>query len=294
MSELYAITIASVTSGYADLDVTVVHPDAGPVPDDLTFALRALFGPFIEYSLQNEPPVSGAPLGREMDLDDYLEESFISANAAGFVTSSEIIAEENHPPPLYGDEGYEVFWDSDVRATATLRITPTHPAWIAHLEAGMSWDTAGYGTYDAAPWGDRPTRRPGDRVEEISDDPMEGMHTRGADEERMKSYVAEHLERSEYVLTTFGPSQYTTKEALSGDDLTVEALRELLGEPVKVLGGWNGHQVGTLLEVSDDGWCLVYAETSGSYGTTGLGIDDIESIGRAWFMRRVDVADVDV
>ena len=294
MSELYSVTVAEVTDEHVDLAVTVVHPDAGAVPDDLSFAFRILYDPFIDYSLNEKPPVVGAPLGKEMDLDDYLEEGFIAMNAAGFVASSTLIGEENHPPPYYGDEGYEEFWENGGPSTATLRVVPTHPGWIAHLEAGMSWDTAAYGTWDAVSWGDRPTRRPGDRVEQVSDDPMEGMHTRAKGDERMKSYVVEHLERDEYVLTTFGPSHYVAKEPLVGDALTVEALRGLLGEPVKVVGGWNGQSAGTLIQVDDHGNCTIYEESSGSYGTSGLGLSDIESIGRAWYMQRVAVEDVDV
>jgi len=246
------------------------------------------------YSLKDNPPVKGAPLGGEMDLNDYLEESFIAANAAGFVTSSVIVAEENHPPPYYGDEGYDEFWQSDNRSSATLRVTPTHPGWIAHLEAGMSWETAAYGTWDAHSWEGRATRRPGDRIIEVSDDPMAGMHTRTPDDERMKSYVTEHLKLEEYVLPSFGASHYATKEVLEGDQLTVDAVRELVGVPVKVLGGWSGEEVGIIIALSDDGSFTLYAESSGSYGTSGLNVSGVESIGRAWHVRRVSVEDVDV
>jgi len=48
MSELYAVSVVAVTDDHADLDVTVVHPDAGAVLDDLSFAFRILYDPFLD------------------------------------------------------------------------------------------------------------------------------------------------------------------------------------------------------------------------------------------------------
>lgn len=291
MSSLYDVAVAELGENHVDFDVTVVHPDAGEVPDDATFAFRILYDPIHRYPYQDQPEVKGSPLAAEMDLRDYLNESFIQENARGFIASSEYVSEENHPPPYWGDEGYQEFWDSEQRSVARIRVTVTHPGWLAHLSVGQSWDTAAYGTYDATAW-EGPTRRPGDRVVEISEDPMEGMRTRSRDR-RMREY-AKDLVLDTYVIPVLGVGHYITKDALCGEGITVEAVRELLGCPVLVVGGWRGREVGMLASVSDEGHIQVYNESGGGYGTSGMSLGDLESIGRAWYMRRVSIDEVGV
>lgn len=294
MSELYSVSVVRVEADTVDLDVTVVHPDAGGVPDDCTFALRMLWDPIDEYSYGKEPAVKNSPLAKEMDLDAYLNEDFIDENAQGFIKSVRYVSEENHPPPYWGDEGDEEFWDSDQRSSAVIRIQVTHPGWISHMRVGMSWDTAGYGTGDGEPWDERPTRYPGDYIEQISDDPMAGMRQDKVSDKNKNMF--EDAQVTEYILPTFGAKQYTTNDQeLRGEAITIERVRALLGQPVLAQGRYR-LEIGTLINVNDQGWLSIYHEASGggSYGSSGASLDEIEYIGRAWYVERIPVDEVEV
>lgn len=251
MSELYSVSVVRVEGDTVDLDVTVVHPDAGAVPDDCTFALRMIWDPIDEYSYGKEPAVKNSPLAKEMDLDSYINEDFIDENAQGFIKHVHYVSEENHPPPRWNDSNYEEFWDSDQSSSAVIRIQATHPGWLSHLRVGMCWDTAGDGTGDGAPWDDRPTRYPGDYIEQVSDDPMAGMR-QGEVSDKNKS-MFEDAQVTEYVLPCFGAKQYSTKDQeMRGEAITVERVRALLGQPVLIQGDYR-LEIGALINVNDEG-----------------------------------------
>lgn len=128
-----------------------------------------MYDPIIDWQLSSTPGIKDAPLAREMDVDDYLDEDFIARNVRGFIAGVEILDE---PKPD---------WSELVR----MRIETTHPAWVAHLVEGMSWATTSYGSGDGEEW-DGSTRRPGDHVDEFSDDPMAGMLSSPRRDEAMK------------------------------------------------------------------------------------------------------------
>ncbi len=282
MSELYSVSVSRVDGADVAFDVTVVHPDAGPVPDCFFFALQLVYDPIDPYSYGEEPAVRDCALAKEMDLTDYLSPPWVRTNARGFVASVRVEDQENHPPPDWEDPRYETFWEGDESSWATLHVTMTHPAWAEHLREGMSWDTAAYGD-SSEPW-TRPPRRPGDRTRVRSADPMEGMK-RGAKNDD-NAWMLEDAQVSEFTLPLHGPANYEVAERLEGDAVTVEALRALLGEPVLMQERGGRLEARSLVGVTDDGVVSTYYESDGSSGGGGTGRDGIEWIGRAWFVRR--------
>ena len=291
MSDLYSVSVSTVTDEYVEFAVSVVHPDAGPVSEGLCFALSLLADPLDEYSYGREEHVRNSPLFSEIDLESYLSEDFIRSNACGFVASSEIVGGENHPPPSWGDENYEEFWDGGTDCWAMLRITPTHPGWIAHLREGMCWDTAAYDCYGEIPW-DRPTRYPGDKVKQVTDDPMMGMR-----EETRNSHNAGMLRKgcvTEFILPNEGAKSYTAKEKLEGDAITPEAIQALLGEPVLVQTSGGRLEIGALVQADDKGGFTVYSAHGGSQSSRGLSPDSVDWIGRAYYLETFWVDDLEV
>lgn len=282
MSELYSVTVRKVDGANVSFRVTVVHPDAGPVPDDAFFALQVVYDPIDPYNHGKDPKVGGCALAQEMDLNDYLSPPWVRANALGFVASVRVVDGKNHPPPSYDDDGYEAFWERGETSRATLHVTMTHPAWAEHLRPGMSWSTAAYGDR-VDPW-TRPPRRPGDRRRVRSDDPMEGMRPGAKNDDN--AWMLESAQVSEFTLPLHGPSNYEVAERLEGDAMTVEALRALLGEPVLVQERGGRLEARALVAVADDGAVSTYYESDGSSGGGTTGRDGIAWIGRAWFVRR--------
>ena len=291
MSELYSVFIQDVTGEYVDMDVVVIHPDAGPVSTGPCFALMLLYDPIDEYNYGDEDRVKDSPLAQEMDLDGYLNPEVIKSQALGFISTTELVREHHHPPPAWGDPSYQELWDSDERPEATLRITPTHPAWIAHLREGMSWETAAYDCGPPHPW-ERPPREPGDQIRQIAEDPMAGMVAGEVDDENRSMLEGAMVEA--FIMPELGVSHYTTKERLEGEALTPEALQELLGQPVLSQGDWGRLEIGTLVRATDQGQVTIFKQRNGSMGSTGYDISSLEWIGRAWYVERHWADEIDV
>ncbi len=282
MSELYSVSVSKVDGADVSFDVTVVHPDAGPVPDCFFFALQLVYDPIDPYSYGEEAAVRDCSLAKEMDLNDYLSPAWVRKNARGFVASVRVEDQENHPPPDYEDPRYESFWEDGESSWATLHVSMTHPAWAQHLRAGMSWDTAAYGD-SSEPW-TRPPRRPGDRAGVRSNDPMAGMKAgaKSAD----NAWMLEDAQVDTFTLPLHGPSHYETTHKLRGDALSVDALRALLGQPVLFKQKGGRLEAMTLVAVRDDGGISLYYESEGSSGGTGCGLERIGWIGRAWYVEK--------
>lgn len=291
MSDLYDVSVATVTDKYVELDVTVVHPDAGGVSEGLCFALSLLADPLDEYVCGREEHVRNSPLFDEIDLDSYLSEEFIRSNARGFVASSKIVESENHPPPYWGDDNYDSFWQGDESSWARLRITPTHPGWIAHLREGMSWDTAAYDCGNPLPW-DRPTRYPGDKVKQVTDDPMQGM--RSETKNPNNSSMLSDATVKEFILPNEGSKSYTVKEKLEGDAITPAAIKALLGEPVLVQGSGGRLEIGALVRADDEGSFTIYSARDGSQSSRGFSPSSVDWMGRAYFLETFWVDELDV
>lgn len=291
MSELYSVSVHEVTDDYVELDVSVVHPDAGGVSEGVCFALSLVADPLDAYNYGREEHVKSSPLFSEIDLDSYLSEDFIRSNARGFIAASEIVREENHPPPYWGDENYESFWEGDEVSWARLRITPTHPGWIAHLREGMSWDTAAYDCGGALSW-DRPTRYPGDKVKQVSDDPMAGM--RRDSKNPSNASMLGNASVKEFILPNEGSMSYTVKEKLEGEALTADAIKALLGEPVLVQVKNARLEVGTVIRADDEGSFTIYSARDGSQSSSGYSPSSVEWMGRAYYLETFWVDELDV
>ena len=86
-----------------------------------------------------------------------------------------------------------------------------------------------------------------------------------------------------FVLPLHGPRRYDA-DKLQGEALTIEAVRELLGQPVLVQNTGARLESGTLVRATDEGWLSIYAESDGSKGCSGTSLDGIDWIGRAWLL----------
>ena len=294
MSDLYHVEVSRVEDDEADLRVTVVHPDAGPVRPHATFALRLIWDPTDEYSYGQEFAVRHSPLAREMDVDDYLDEAFIDAQAQGFIAQVDLISEEDHPPPRWDDEDYEAFWDSDRRASATIRVKATHPGWLAHLREGMRWETAAYSSGQGTSWDERPRRRPGDYVERVSEDPMAQLRQITLD--LAQRPMLKDAQVTSAVVPKLGAKHYSTRgQELRGESLSVEAARALLGQPVKYQEDRRA-ECGALVSVDDDGHLRIYQEY-GEHGERGhslrgASLSSLQYLGRAWHIERVPLEQI--
>lgn len=156
-TDLYGIRVLALdrANRRVRLRVFVVYetrPDAfdhTPLPSDLSFFLRALGGvPQWKYRWLRAPIDAAIPEGKRYD------EPWVDANAWRYIERFERVSTRNEPlldPP---DEGVTMFhyeregcWEQESRMMqADFDVWVTRPAFLAHLELGMSWGTTAYGT----------------------------------------------------------------------------------------------------------------------------------------------------
>jgi hypothetical protein len=124
-SDLYDVRVLSKEDRTASLDVRVVHPDAMDIPADPSFALMMI----------REGADDDDPIAREVAFEDTLDETWMTKFAKGFIHSVTV---------------HEV---QRTRASmrATMQVTVTSPAWVAHLTTGKTWASRAFElvrTYD--------------------------------------------------------------------------------------------------------------------------------------------------
>lgn len=169
----------------------------------------------------------------------------------------------------------------------------------------MSYETAAFQYGDGQPWPEHaPKRRPGDMLVRQSDDPREGMRTRGPDDSRLVGPLRRVRGDpvQEYIIPLHGPNHYVPPEPVvdrhaAGELAPAEfvAIRALEGQPVWYRAGGlldSGQgEVGCLLGVTGEdstSGAVVYSESAGGlgHGTSFVALANILKLGRAFYLRR--------
>ena len=154
MSDLYQVEVSAVDGSEVELVITIVHPDIARVYTSHTFVFSLLADPLRESPWDKEPCVLGSPLAARLGTDRRAPDEEVERIANGIVRSARITAEHLHPPPdPWSDrDASRAFWDGDERPVVHMRVTVSHPAWLAHLRPGMHWRSAAYSVGDGAAW----------------------------------------------------------------------------------------------------------------------------------------------
>jgi uncharacterized protein YjbI with pentapeptide repeats len=175
MSSLWDVSVLNRGAAWVDVQVTLVHPDAGPFPESPGFALQLLLVPAYGYSSSHRRQAK-APLGREFGLDEYYDAELVSRRAADYIQSVCIYQAVNVPfvekkvhagidkrvtargikkqSPDWDaawDEEWRAYWADPTRVpSARYRIEVRDPRWVEHLQPGQSFDTAAW--CPSGPW----------------------------------------------------------------------------------------------------------------------------------------------
>ncbi len=112
-SDLFRVTVTAKAGLRVTLRVEAVHPDAGAPPANESFALMVL----------REASAIGE-LAKAVAIEDTRDAEWQDSYANGFV--AEVVARD----PIAGP-----------KPKATLEVTVTHAAWVAHLEKGATWSS---------------------------------------------------------------------------------------------------------------------------------------------------------
>lgn len=134
MSTLWHAKVVTVDGSRCVLELTVVHPDAGPVKADHVFALRLLAEVAVDEELDGSRTPCG-PLGEQLQFGEAESTSWCEKHGSAYLTSVQILA-----LPAAGDTN----WRYAKRSTAQLEIVVTDPRWLAHLSRGQTWDSTAF------------------------------------------------------------------------------------------------------------------------------------------------------
>jgi hypothetical protein len=115
-SDLFQVKVLAKKGTNVSLHVVSVHPDSGAPPANESFAIQLL----------EEASDEGA-FAAAVSFDDTMDSAWQTKFARGFISSVKATARK-----------------AGNRPSATLEISVTHPAWIAHLERGETWDSRAF------------------------------------------------------------------------------------------------------------------------------------------------------
>lgn len=129
VSTLFAARVSELAADRCVIELRVVHPDAGPVKDDLVFAIRLL-----AETAADDDTVLG-PLGEDVRFGEAESTAWCEANASRYIVSARLV---DTPAPGDGN------WRYQKGAIARYEIRVTEPRWLEHLSLEQTWDSAVY------------------------------------------------------------------------------------------------------------------------------------------------------
>jgi hypothetical protein len=256
MSTLYNVSVRSIEDDTtAVLDVKVVHPDSMYISATPGFALMLLW----EASEAGE---GGDPLATEVDLETALDAAWMRKYARGFVRGVEIVELQNEPPAAAEGDYDHTYWkEPDGWLYGAIRVEVSDPAWISHLSAGKSWDSAAFESNSTFDDCDPIQYEPADAAPAASDDPHAGLIP------IPRLFFLDYLSALEEDFAWFpkySDKAYVTDEVYEGEEITDELLDSLVGEVV--LYSSYSDTLGVLLPNRN-----VAYFSKGSHGSAGVG-----------------------
>jgi hypothetical protein len=152
MSELFRVQVLHIVRDTVTLQLVIVHPDQRYFYATKSFALQLIWEPvYVSYEFEgNTVCVHEAnALGAAVSVENIQDAHFMITHQDRFITSVEIVETANYPVQVafdtLSDSEFEAYWkDLTHLPQAVLKITVIEPKWIAHLKAGMAWDSTAY------------------------------------------------------------------------------------------------------------------------------------------------------
>ncbi|MEL6342009.1 MAG: hypothetical protein AAFV53_02675 [Myxococcota bacterium] len=259
-SDLYSVDASGKGERTISLHILCIHPDVLYVDDSPGFALMTLHSA-VPYN-------DKAPLTDEISLDDVMDAAWASTYARGFIKRVRVSDVQNPLPDEAEYNSDHPYWESGAWLSWTLEIEVTHPAWIAHLEDGMSFESRAFS----------PTRsyQPHPPIEPMPDTPME-------DPEGMFLWVPRECFSEmddEWAslpplleIPRFSETHYLIEDKIPISD--VHPGSDLIGQPVWTKTEYGREEVGVLVSVSAPGKVRMGSMGVHSYGMSSYGIEQI-------------------
>lgn len=124
----------------------VAYKSHQPIPEDYSFFFRILWD---KGDVRFE---KGGSIGREVTVDEFLDESWVDKNTFKFIENVELLSTANFPVndfTSFSDFYYEndgIWEDEEKLVQAIYEIKVTDKKYLEHLKTGMSWGTIAYET----------------------------------------------------------------------------------------------------------------------------------------------------
>lgn len=239
-SDLFQVRVLAKKGTEVSLRVVSVHPDSGAPPANESFVIQLL-----------EEASSEGAFAAAVSFDDSLDRAWQTKYARGFIASVKATAQK-----------------AGSRPSATLAVRVTHPAWIAHIEKGSSWDSRAFSVTSKFAACEPIAPEVGETlVEGGADDDFWILVPRSAWEDMDLAPSPDLL-----VVPAYAPTSYAVKENINKPK---NIPREWIGRAVRISTG-SRTQDCVLLAVGAGGHAEWARMADGSYGT---GKGPVDSIG---------------
>jgi hypothetical protein len=222
-------------------------------------------------------------LCQEIELCDLQDEGWMFAYARGFVESVAIVSTQNAPPPEALEASDHKYWDSPSQwLKGRLKITVTHPAWIAHLNRESAWGSTAFelvDDHDECP-PVIPEDPAGSRKGELETQPE---RSDGFMPFPRSFFLGYHISPEFPDLVwcpRFGRRFYTGVDERNGIEIRQDRLREWVGRPVVCVRTDGEREVGILADAGEREIVLCFFRGCGVYG-----YESLASIGLAGFRK---------
>lgn len=230
-SDLFDVKVISSGGCYLKLGLRALSTDA-VLTSDTSFALMVL----VDSIVEDEP---GAALAEAVGQDDVLNAEWQQKYARGIVSAVVATSKSTKDPE-----------------SGSLELEVTHPAWIAHLKRGRSWQTRAFpliSQYDkakpiappaaAAPTRKRPPAKPA-AVPALDEDSFMVVPRECWDWLDDRSLVAA-LPASGVLIPAYGEKTYRARDEEEGV-FRAKDVAHLSGQCVRVVDGTSKPVVGSL------------------------------------------------
>lgn len=270
MSELYQVEVTNRPDDRTvELYIKVIHPDAMYIYDTPGFYLMLL----------QECPGTGNQLATELDYGTVADANWLKKYARGFIEDVEIISLENKPPKAALNNSSHKYWEAgSAWLSGTIRIRVTDPAWVAHVENRLAWESAAYDPntrYNkCAPILPESEAESDEVVSEVD-------YSQGFLPVPNYFFAATSGLLSPIIwIPKYGENAYKPLEKIAQENLTEEVMKSFLGKLVAFEGGWSSGP-GILTGMNS-----MFTISDGSMGIAGMSRTDYDWMGLATFNTR--------
>jgi hypothetical protein len=139
---LFHIKVIEMVGTDVVIEIRIITAEQTDFYSGRGFALMLLYDPI------RQQPIRDTPLAHEVSCENVLDVDWLQDHVHEYIDDAVITDIRNYPIAIdlerISARQRDTFFRSNNSPVALFEITATRPEWIAHLQAGMEWDSTAY------------------------------------------------------------------------------------------------------------------------------------------------------